>query len=100
VFPVVVSSTWITHYRIVISAMKRKTILSAVAVEAPCVCPFFVSSFFLGIQLILSIIDVVSFMWLSTAAYAGYIGEGNPAFMPFLDRTFQPDSCGYSRDRN
>ena len=58
------------------------------------------SSSFLGIQLILSIIDVVSFMWLSTAAYAEYIGEGNPAYVPYLNRAFQPDSCGHSRDRN
>jgi hypothetical protein len=46
----------------------------------------------------LSIIDVASFMWLSTAAYAEYIGEGNPAYIPYLTRAFQPDSCGHSRD--
>lgn len=56
----------------------------------------YASSFFLGIQLILSIIDVVSFMWLSTAAYAEYVGEGNPAYISFLTRAFQPDSCGHS----
>jgi hypothetical protein len=56
------------------------------------------SGFFLGIQLILSIIDVVSFMWLATAAYAEYVGEGNPAYIPYLSRAFQPDSCGNSRD--
>jgi hypothetical protein len=56
------------------------------------------SNFFLGIQLMLSIIDVASFMWLSTAAYAEYIGEGNPAYIPYLTRAFQPDSCGHSRD--
>lgn len=39
-------------------------------------------------------------MWLSTAAYAEYIGEGNPAYIPFLTRAFKPDSCGHSRDRN
>jgi hypothetical protein len=44
----------------------------------------------------LSIIDVVSFLWLGTAAYAEYIGEGNPAFIPYLSRAFQPDSCGNS----
>ena len=76
--------------------MKRKTIISVVAVEAPCICPFSASSFFSGNQLTLSIIDVVSFMWLATAAYAEYIGEGNPAYIPYLSRALQPDSCGNS----
>jgi hypothetical protein len=56
------------------------------------------STFFLEIQLILSVLDVVSFMWLSTAAYAEYVGEGNPIYIPYLNRAFQPDSCGPSRD--
>lgn len=75
--------------------MKRKTIISAVAVEAPCICPF---SLFLALPgiLILSIIDIVSFMWLATAAYAAYVGEGNPNYIPFLPRTSQSDCCGHS----
>ena len=54
--------------------------------EAPCICPF--PGLLLGIQLILSIIDVVSFMWLATAAYAEHLGLGNPVFIPYLNRAF------------
>jgi hypothetical protein len=52
---------------------------------------FCTSSFFLGTQLILFIADVVSFMWLGTAAYTEYIGQGNPnpAYIPYLSRAFQ-----------
>jgi len=55
---------------IAVSIMKRKTIISTVVVEAPC---FY----------------VMSFMWLSTAAYAEYIGQGNPAYVSYLD----PPDC-------
>ncbi|KAF8485077.1 hypothetical protein DFH94DRAFT_260970 [Russula ochroleuca] len=45
--------------------MKRKTIISAVAVEAPC-------------------IYVVSFMWVATGAYAEHLNAGVPGYPQFL----------------
>jgi hypothetical protein len=64
--------------------MKRKTIMSAVVVEAPCICPF--DLLLSGIQLT-SAIDVVSFLWLAIGGYAEHRVETG-AYFPWLDGAF------------
>jgi hypothetical protein len=64
--------------------MKRNTIISAVAVEAPCICPFYL--LFSGI-ILTSAIDVVSFLWLATGGYAEHRVELG-GYFPWLDGAF------------
>jgi hypothetical protein len=64
--------------------MKRKTIILAVAVEAPCICPF--DLLLPGIQLTFAV-DVVSFLWLATGGYAVHRVETG-GYFPWLDGVF------------
>jgi hypothetical protein len=61
--------------------MKRKTIMLAVVVEAPCICPF--NPLHSRIQLT-SAIDAVSFLWLATGGYAEHRVETG-GYFPWLD---------------
>jgi hypothetical protein len=56
-------------------------------------CP---TSLFLEIQLMLPVIDVLSFMWVATAAFAEHLGQNGPGYVPYLTRAFQPGSYGRS----
>lgn len=67
------------------SAFKRKTIISAVAVEVPFICLFAI--LLTGVQRS-STLDIVSFMWLTTGAYAADKVEAGPGYFPFLDGAF------------
>lgn len=71
--------------------MKRKTIVSAVAIEAPCICQFF--ELLLRVELTYTI-DLVSFMWLVTGAYAEQRVELGPGYYPFEDGAFNLPLAG------
>ena len=49
---------------------------------------------YVGLRLTLSV-DVVSFMWVATGAYAEHINAGIPGYPQFLNSAFQPHSCGH-----
>ena len=76
---------------LVASSMKRKTIVSAVAIEAPCICQFF--ELLLRVELTYTI-DLVSFMWLVTGAYAEQRVELGPGYYPFEDGAFNLPLAG------
>lgn len=42
----------------------------------------------------------MSFMWLTTGAYAEHLVNGIPGYPQLMDRGFLPDSCGYLPDPN